>query len=460
MFIESVKYNDLIATNQVMDISDIVTQSLSEMTSGAENGTIEDKLTIEQKEAITAIDGKYYVLPHYELYTGLVYDVDLFDERGYYFSQDGGFTSADEDKTVGPDGIQGTSDDGLASSYEELYELMDLMVVDGVVPFTWTVATDAYINNMIAGLTVAYEGKDQFMLNVTMDSSKTNTQATIIDSFNGDTPVEKSVNITSENAYLMSQQAGKYYAYKLAEKILSNENYHTKLDMATSHLDVQENYIVSKLKGGTSPVAMMIEGSYWWNEASEAMKRMENTYKVSSAERKFGWMPLPVQYSGSVTEGSGRKNTVMDTLNSFAFINARYEEDEVISGLAKLFLQYCYTDEQLVEFSITTGIPKGVAYDIPEDKLNEVDNYFQKSILKMKLESDVIYPYSANPIYINNQGNFMYMHTASPWSSVVDNMKFGNYYAAYKKKITAKEYFIGSFVSKDEWEKSYSAYFK
>lgn len=459
-FSEANAYNDFVASGELVDISDIVTENLSEITDGAENGTIEDKLTVEQKEALTAIDGKYYGLPHYEIYTGLVYDVDLFDEYGYYFSTKGGFTTVAEDKTVGSDGVKGTRDDGLPSSYEELYTLMDQMVADGVTPFTWTVFNENYVNDMFAGLSVAYAGKDEFMLNFTFDSSKTNTKATIIESFDGDKAVEKEVDITSANGYLMSQQAGKYYAFELLEKIMSSDNYHTKLDKSTSHLDVQEKFILSSLKAGESPVAMMIEGNYWYNEASEALKRSVNTYKDKAEGRRFGWMPLPVQYEGSVTEGNGKKNTVLETNNSFAFINAKYKDDAVTLELAKLFLQYCYTDEQLVDFSITTGIPKGVNYTIPEDKLAEVDNYFQRDVLETKLTSDVVYPYSANPIYIADPGSFMFLMHGEVWQSTVDSKTFANYYVANKSGITAKEYFEGSFTKKADWEELYAEYLK
>ena len=302
-FTESVNFNELIATNQIVDISDIVTGSLSEISGGAETGSIEDKLVPEYKTSLTAVNGNYYCLPHYEVYTGLVYDVDLFDEYGYYFSANGGFTAVAEEKSVGPDGVKGNKDDGLPSSYEELYTLMDQMVADGVVPFTWVGSAENYVNDMFAGLQVAYTGKDEFMLNVTFDSSATNTQATIIESFEGDMPVEKKVTITNENGYLMTQQAGRYYAFELMETIMSNDSYHTKLDKSTSHLDTQEKYILSNLKAGEKPIAMMIEGSYWYNEATEALKRSVNTYKDQAEGRRFGWMPLPVQYKGSVTEG-------------------------------------------------------------------------------------------------------------------------------------------------------------
>lgn len=457
-FSESVNYNDLIATGQIVDISDIVTGSLSEISDGAETGSIEDKLSAEYAEALTAIDGKYYCLPHYEVYTGLVYDIDLFDEYGYYFSVNGGFTFDAEEKTVGPDGVKGTKDDGLPSSYEELYTLMDQMVADGVVPFTWVGAHENYVNDLFAGLQAAYAGKDEFLLNVNFDSSISNTQATIIDSFDGDTPVESKVTITNENGYLMSLQAGKYYAFELMEKIMSNDSYHTKMDKSTSHLDTQEKYILSSLKAGEKPIAMMIEGTYWYNEAAEALKRSVNTYKERAEGRRFGWMPLPVQYEGSVTEGNGKKNTVLESLCSFAFINAKYKDDEVILDVAKKFLQFCYTDESLVEFSVTTGLPKCVNYTIPEDKLALIDNYFQKDVLDTKMNSDVVYPYSANPIFVNNMGDFIFNQGGKLWEGTVDGKTTTNFYAALKSGVSAKDYFYAASTDEEKWNSVYVEY--
>lgn len=459
-FTESVNFNELIATNQIVDISDIVTGSLSEISGGAETGSIEDKLAPEYKTSLTAVNGNYYCLPHYEVYTGLVYDVDLFDEYGYYFSANGGFTAVAEEKSVGPDGVKGNKDDGLPSSYEELYTLMDQMVADGVVPFTWVGSAENYVNDMFAGLQVAYTGKDEFMLNVTFDSSATNTQATIIESFEGDMPVEKKVTITNENGYLMTQQAARYYAFELMETIMSNDSYHTKLDKSTSHLDTQEKYILSNLKAGEKPIAMMIEGSYWYNEATEALKRSVNTYKDQAEGRRFGWMPLPVQYKGSVTEGNGRKTTVLETLGSVAFINAKYKDDAVTLDLAKKFLQFCYTDESLVEFSVTTGLPKCVNYTIPEDKLALIDNYFQRDILDIKMNADVVYPYSDNPIFVNDQNQFLFNQGSPIWAATYNGRTSTNYYTAYKSGITAKEYFLASAMTQETWNSRYGEYLK
>ena len=87
-----------------------------------------NKLDESQQIALTAKNGSYYALPHYEIYTGLVYDADLFTEKAFYFAKGGGWTDEDSEKSCGPDGIYNTYDDGLPSSYEEFYKMMDKMV--------------------------------------------------------------------------------------------------------------------------------------------------------------------------------------------------------------------------------------------------------------------------------------------------------------------------------------------
>ena len=72
IFTEQVPYNDLISQKLILDISDIVAdQTLEDVSGGKDKAKIADKLNATQKNAFTAIDGKHYVLPHYETYSGI-----------------------------------------------------------------------------------------------------------------------------------------------------------------------------------------------------------------------------------------------------------------------------------------------------------------------------------------------------------------------------------------------------
>lgn len=454
IFSEQVIYNDLISQGLLLDISDIVTESLSEITGGQETATIESKLTASQKGAFTATNGKYYMLPHYETYTGIAYNIQVFDENRLYFAEDGGFTDLEGERTVGPDGERGTYDDGLPSSYEEFYLLMEEMLYASpkITPFIWSGAMTSYTNDLLAGLWAAYAGRDEFMLNVDFDSSKSGAQADILSFDGGGKPVVTPTTITEETGYLMSHQAEKYYALSFLENVLSNpDNRYSKITETLTNAGAQEEFVFGSLEN--KPIAMLIEGNYWYNEASDdsLFKRAETNHPSEAAKQQYGWMPLPRQLTGSVTEGNGTKNTLLDTLTSFAFINANIKNDAVKVKLAKLFLQYCYTNESLVSFTMDTGCFKGVSYTIPQDKKNLMNSYYQ-NVCEIREKSDIVYPYSDSGVFLKNQTKFRFDLGSSIWSSKVGSIPYTYFYTAYEKdKVTARQFFEGAFISETDW---------
>ena len=453
IFSEEVYYYDSVAEGKILDITDVITSSLSDVTNGAETGSILDKLDPSQQRALTARNDKYYALPHYEIYSGLTYDIDLFTENALYISKTGGWTDDLSEASCGPDGDYSTAyDNGLPSSYEEFYKLMDQMANVGVSPFVFAGSLTKYTNDLLSGLWAAYTGKDEFLLNVNFDSEGTNTKARIMD-FSSGTGVEKEVSINMENGYLMSQQSGKYYALKFLENMLSNASYISdRVTGSLSHTGAQENFIYSNFEG--YPIGMLIEGSYWYNEAKDHIKRSEATYKEKAKNRKLAWMPLPRQIIGSVQEGEGKKNTLLEILASFAVVNASVGTKE---ECAKTFLKYCYTDESLVNFTLDTGVPKGVKYTLSEGDLAQLP-YYQRSLMEVKAVSDVIYPYSDNPIFINHQNVFAYNLGSKVWeSSGIGELVA---YEVFKAGgATAEDYFLGSAISQGTWNTQYSKYF-
>ena len=126
-----------------------------------ENKTIIDKIPESQRwmysvksSTTTNEDGRvYYGFPGVQAYGGLTYDKDLFDEKLCYIAkpdategiqtynctiirQQVKFTNVEASKSVGPDGIANTEDDGMPSSLYELIALCDkLKVRDKIAPF-------------------------------------------------------------------------------------------------------------------------------------------------------------------------------------------------------------------------------------------------------------------------------------------------------------------------------------
>lgn len=462
IFTEGLNYFDLANQNQLLDITDIVKETtLEDVSDGAENVTIESKLTDEQKEAYTAIGDKYYFLPHYETYSGICYDKDVFKKKALYIKDGGGYTNGNDTSvlSVGPNGIKGDYDDGLPSSMEEFFNLMDQMVLVNVVPFIWTGQYPSYLNNLAIGTWTELEGKDRFQLVYELDSNKygKNTKSNTLSISDSGVKTVTEDTITMSNGYKAQYQEGKYYGYKFIEKILSNPKYYSsKITTVLSHLDAQEEFINSNLEN--NPIAFLIEGSYWYNEAKDAFARSVEIYGDRAEERNFGWMPLPSQISGQVKVGEGKKNTMISSLLSRAFINANVKKDKAVEEVSKLFLKTMYTQNELENFTLDTGCTKGVNYTISSAVKEKLSKYSQ-TLIELKDVSDVIDPVSSNKIYTDNSTNFVFSGISNIWKIKYNNNTYTSIRDCLANGATAEQAFMGG-ITQEEWESSYSKYFQ
>lgn len=448
IFNEYMRINDWYAKGLLLDITDVV-----KSTCEGETRTIEDKLDSEQQEFLQR-DGKYYALPHYSVYQGLMYNKDLFEKKGFYFAleQDNGndgFVVKGDQKSCGPDGVMGTDDDGLPSSYEEFFKLCDYMVQRGVTPFVWTCQhANDYFTYLMNALYQTYEGKEDTMLNYSYDS-KGNTTEIVTDIVNGEL-VTSNVVITPENGYLLKQQTGRYYAINFFSRIMSNNQYYHPYstgDLTLSHTDAQELYLESELKN--EPIAFLIEGTWWENESkvSGAYERTINKYGDIAKDRGFGFFPLPSKITGRVEEGEGSKSVLLDYINSYAGINSKIPSYKV--DLAKDFLKYCYKDASLQLFTETTGVAKGLNYEMSSESLSKMTK-FSQTVWNMKVSSDIIYPNSDSEFFKKNQTSL----TVDEWVSTV-NGQYETIYTHLKNLKKCDEIFLGNKIAEKTWKDRY-----
>ena len=204
-----------------LDISDVVTKPLNydfvfETTvddEDRESVTIESKMSQEQINYYSAIDGKYYALPSAETYMGLAYDIELFEEENLYFAPNGTFVkSIDDERSSGPDGDPTTDwDNGLPQTYEQFYKLCDKIKSLGIIPVMWGGALQEMTSFLLLSMEADYLGAEQMYLNYNFDGEMNDY---IIGFDNVGNPVisEKPVTITAENGYELYKQTGKYYA--------------------------------------------------------------------------------------------------------------------------------------------------------------------------------------------------------------------------------------------------------
>lgn len=461
-FFQAIDNVSLASRGQLLDLTEIVTESLSDITNGKETTTIESRLSEDQKKGMKAVNGKYYTLPHYEIYDGIVYDIDTFEDYGLYILEGNGskteFSTPEAfvdgvyvgtgKLSVGPDGVRGTTDDGQPSSYEEFFALMDRMVTKGVTPFVYSGGNYNYLRLLFQAAWSSWEGYDKMRLHYTLDSGEEQIKTDTITGWNGDTPIVTEELITPETAYKLYQQEGKYRALTLLEKMFAKPEYQlSKINGTYKMLDAQEDFILGYLEN--KPIGMLIEGNYWYNEAAGARERAEKGYGDKATNRRFSLMELPRQATGQVTEGNGTKNTLHSTYNAQAFINANVSNNAEIKAAALEFLQYCYTEESLQNFTVDTGVFRGLNYTLTKEQSDSL-YIFAKNVEKVRIKSDVLLPDTDCRIYLNNMKK-LDLFLGNKFTTVIDNVQYDIPHDPFVQGYTARQYFDGSKMSEATW---------
>lgn len=448
IFSEVANYSQLVTQKSILDISDIMEKPLNEITKTSDTKTLKSKMYDETVDFYTFSGGKYYALPHYSFFSTITYNKQLMIDKNLYFAKDYDVNatelddkfihSAGEDKSVGPDGQPNTPDDGLPATYTELFELFEMMRSKNVTPIIWAggeTVSGGYINYLLNDVYLSLAGKDQARLNYTFDSK--DKTITIVEKFEGGKAVTKEEKITVENYKSLNAELAKYQAIKIVDKIVDNALWQASdcSSSTSTMLSVQQKYVESYNSG--TPVAMIVEGSYWYNEADNAdyIEDTRNRYTDFDAKNDYQILPLPRVYEGTYADVAGKnvgKAVYADQADSVAVINANIADDAALVNLAKTFLAYCYTDESLKEFTETTRVMRSLKYDIDESKLDS----WGKAVWNYTKASDLLLPYSSNALYLNNRTQ-QSMHIANDFWTV--NGK--NVYSFCKGSGTAEAYF-------------------
>ena len=127
--------------------------------------------------------------------------------------------------------------------------------------------------------------------------------------------------------------------------------------------------------------------------------------------------------------------------------------------LLKEFIKFMYTDEQLQNMTVNTGIPFALKYNLETTQYNSLDNY-KKSLwdaYKYSMDNDTyVTPMSDSLIFLNNTELFSFKSTNKMFYSVVNGVERNNAYNAFTEyKISAKDYFKGMWISSSDWTTKY-----
>ncbi len=460
-FNEAVPYNEFIDMNKIMDITDVVNGTFDinsvagyEDVPDVEDKNIIGKFTDLQKTALnhgTESQAAYYAVPHYEGYYGFSYDAELFDKNGYYMYDDGSFGAySDSDGlSTGPDGETGTYDDGMPNTYEDFFNLCALIADEGNVPIIFSGQYQFYITNVINALITDYNGLEEERLYYTFNG----TTKSYVTGFNGNTPILGEKTITNANGYDVFKQAGYYYGFHFLHEMINQNDgtylYDQCFTDGFSHTNAQNKFLLSA-RTSQADIAMIADGIWWTTEAAGTFATMEKNYPNSSAkDRQFKFMPLPKATEEEV--GSGL--TLLESQNSYAMVRKNMPEKYV--PLAKLFVQFCNTEKSLKEFTMLSGLPRALNYEMKESELNTLTS-FSKSVFEMKSDKNtqIAYQLSSNPLYADNTTKFN-KYKSLAYSSY----EFASKAMSEDSKVTAKSYFEGLANSwKTKWNDEFRAY--
>ena len=373
-------YLDMVYGGNLYDMTHLVNESLYEVGEGAESGddmvTIESKLPDIYKEYFgveTNGQTKYYALPHYEIFSTITYDIDIFDEKQLFFDTNGELTkkSTDAGRGTGPDGQIGTYDDGLPATYAQFYKLCETMKIRGVTPIIWSGQYDFYTTEYMAGLKADFEG-----LESAVPVNVSGTMTKLVDSVTG-SGANRVINykqptvISPANGYEIFNSAGTLHALSFFETIVDNGwDDNASRNEATTHTGAQKTFLTSKYNSKSQPIGMLVEGTYWTHESADTFRQMEGRYKNSSlAERRLGVMPFP-----KVDDTQLGKNTIKRS-SGICCMNGKLEKGSDMANLAELFVKFCHTNDALARFFMTTNVSRGYNYTLTPAQQAQVTPY-------------------------------------------------------------------------------------
>lgn len=428
-FTEGISYRELINKGKVLDITSTVNEKL---TAYGENKSIMDKIEDSLTDYLT-VNGKIYGVPFYDSFYGLVYDMDLWNERQLYISKTGQFVSKSGDLSLGTDHVAGTLDDGLPATYEEFGKLITKMKNKNITPYICSNNGIEYTANYLYNIFADYEGLDNMRMNITL-SGTANDLINLND--DGTYSYLPATPITEDNGYMLQKQEGRYKTLKLFNDTLisSQENY----ICASTHIVAQHDFIFNK-EVADKPIGMIVEGSWWENEARYTLATYQDQYKKRT---NYAIMPIPFENEAKAAE-KNYKHTYLSLSHSFGLVSSSTQNRK----LALEFMKFLHTDKMLSKFTRDTSITRPLNYEITAEDQANLSTY-AKSLIDLKKNSNVFYPYSSNQLQVDN--NLVFNAFNWTWNTMVDGIKYRHPWMYFSAKdlahtATPEAYFKGQY---------------
>lgn len=420
-------------------------------------------------------DGKYYGLPHYSYDVSISYNVDLFKTENLYIAAPGeesvvNYKSSllpgssagvnfvfneNTKKSCGPNGIPNDYDDGLPSSLEEFIVLCDYIKNKKQInPFAISDITGGanYAFMLIESLWAGMVGTDAMKATT---CNFTDAEVEVVKegalSYDGTLlntgikmPQTETVVLSDDNGYRMYDMSARYYALSFLE-LAKNKGWFKNQQMTNTK--AQEFFVLGNYNANDNDrCAMLVDSTFWYGEAVSGGTLTKYKSLSGGKEANVSMMPMPIQLTGQVTEGNGKKPTVIDT-SATVFVNKRVEKNEGLFRAVKEFIEFLYSDAELKAFTETSKLTMNLKYDYDKSSLG---NFYAGVLEIEKAAGDKVYAASDNIKFSKNRSSFSLI-----WGGKLNY--FGSYhngsYAALMGGETAASIFTQTRRAKvADWE--------
>ncbi len=436
---------------------------------------LQSKIEPQLLPKLKGADGKYYGLPHYSYDVSISYNVDLFMAENLYIAAPGeesvvNYKSSllpgssagvnfvfneNTKKSCGPNGIPNDYDDGLPSSLEEFIVLCDYIKNKKQInPFAISDITGGanYAFMLIESLWAGMVGTDAMKATT---CNFTDAEVEVVKegalSYDGTLlntgikmPQTETVVLSDDNGYRMYDMSARYYALSFLE-LAKNKGWFKNQQMTNTK--AQEFFVLGNYNANDNDrCAMLVDSTFWYGESVSGGTLTKYKSLSGGKEANVSMMPMPVQLTGQVTEGNGKKPTVIDT-SATVFVNKRVEKNEGLFRAVKEFIEFLYSDAELKAFTETSKLTMNLKYDYDKSSLG---NFYAGVLEIEKAAGDKVYAASDNIKFSKNRSSFSLI-----WGGKLNY--FGSYhngsYAALMGGETAASIFTQTRRAKvADWE--------
>jgi hypothetical protein len=259
--------------------------------------------------------------------------------------------------------MEGTFDDGLPATWEDMKLLMDVMVGKGITPFTWTGQYYTYRTQWLNSVIASYEGVEDFNIRYSFDGVDSHANVG---------------EINSSNAYKLIEQDGLKAALTVAKHIASNPNYYSNkvTNLSQSHKQAQLEFVKSVKSG--KPIGFLIESGWWENEAKNYFAEMEKSYgpEYAYGQRNFGWFPFP-KFIGTpgIPDQTNDKAVLFGSAGDSSVGACIISKKTEKADIAKDFIKFAHTDAMLEMFTVKTGMERTFNYEMSDENYAKLSPY-------------------------------------------------------------------------------------